>query len=480
MSLTRAEIVDGLARLVGREQVVTDEQVLRLSSVDRFRRYEELNGVFVLPPPAAVVNVRSADQVAAVLRFANQNGINVVPRTGHSATEGGLETVVENSIVVDGSGMDRIIKIDPYNMLATAQCGVPLAALENAARSLGLTTGHQPQSQPLAQMGGLTATRSIGQLSTLYGGIEDMVVGLEAVFPNGEVCRIKSIPRRAAGPDIRHIAIGNEGVLCFITEVTVKLFRYQPENSVFLGYALDRMKDGFEILRAVMAEGYRPSVARLYDPEDGGCSFSSFADGKCVMIFVAEGAASIAAATAAGIEQIVASHGGCAKVDPAHIRAWFANLLWGPDKVAQERVEIMATRNIGNTTEIAANWSDINGIYERVCGRIREEIPDVTLVGGHSSHSYINGTNLYFVHYYNLVDIRPEEEIVKYHHPIKTIIVEETLKGGGTMCHHHGVGKHRAPWIRDEYGSSYYMLETLKQAFDPNGVMNKGTIIPLT
>ncbi len=169
--------------------------------------------MFVLPLPAAVVIVRSADEVAAVLRFANANGINVVPRTGNSATEGGLETVVENSIVVDGSMMNRIIKIDPYNMQATAQCGVPLATLEGAAREFGLTTGHQPQSQPLAQMGGLVATRSIGQLSTLYGGIEDLVVGLEAVFPNGEICRIKNVPRRAAGPDIRHIAIGSEGML---------------------------------------------------------------------------------------------------------------------------------------------------------------------------------------------------------------------------------------------------------------------------
>ena len=85
-------------------------------------------------------------------------------------------------------------------------------------------------------MGGLTATRSTGQLSTLYGGIEDMVVGLEAVFPDGTICRIKNVPRRAAGPDIRHIVIGNEGALCFITEVTVKLYRYRPENNRYRGY----------------------------------------------------------------------------------------------------------------------------------------------------------------------------------------------------------------------------------------------------
>ncbi len=219
--------------------------------------------------------VRSTRQVAEVLAFADAHGVNVVPRTGGTATEGGLETVVANSIVLDGSGMDQILSIDAYNMQATCQCGVPLQALEDRAREQGLTTGHSPQSKPVAHMGGLVATRSIGQFSTLYGGIEDMVVGLEAVFPGGEVARIKNVPRRAAGPDIRHVVIGNEGALCFITEVTVKLFPYLPENNVFLGWTLKSMKTGFEVLREVMVNGYKPSVARLYDPDDGGLHFSA-------------------------------------------------------------------------------------------------------------------------------------------------------------------------------------------------------------
>ena len=479
MSITRTQIVEQLVEILGVERVNTDEHELKLSSVDRFRRYEELNGVFTQPIPAAVAHVQSAEEVSRVLAFANGHDINVVPRTGRSATEGGLETAVENSIVLDGSGMKQIVKIDPYNMLATAQCGVCLEDLEAAARAQGLTTGHSPQSKPLAQMGGLTATRSIGQFSTLYGGIEDMVVGLEAVFPNGEICRIKNVPRRAAGPDIRHIAIGNEGALCFITEVTVKLFKYQPENNVFLGYALDSMKPGFEILREVMVEGYRPSVARLYDPEDGAYHFSKFAGGKCVLIFMAEGPAAITAATADAIRTIAGAHENVQPLDPAVIRHWFENLNWGPDKVQEERDEIMSTKNMGNTTEISANWDVINEIYETCVARIRAEIPDMTLVGGHSSHSYLTGTNLYFVHYYDLVDIEPDQELTKYHHPIKKIIVEETIKLGGSMCHHHGVGKHRAPFIEQEYGSSYYMLETLKRAYDPNGIMNAGTIIPV-
>jgi alkyldihydroxyacetonephosphate synthase len=478
MPLTREQILEQLQNIVGSEQINTDEQMLRESSVDRFRRYEAYHGVYTQPMPVAIAAVNSAEQVAEVIAFANANGINVVPRTGGSATEGGLETALENSIVLDGSGMNEIVEIDTYNMQATAQCGVSLQILEDELRAKGFTTGHSPQSKPLAQMGGLVATRSIGQFSTLYGGIEDMVVALEAVFPEGGITRIKDVPRRAAGPDIRHVIIGNEGALCFITEVTVKIFKYYPDNNQFLGYTLDNMKTGFEILREVMVEGYRPSVARLYDLEDGAFHFSHFADGKCVLIFVAEGVKPLADATAKAIEEIVAKYEECVPVESDLIETWFDHLNWDPSNLAEEKTEIMETNTICHTTEVSANWGSINDLYEVCMRRVRNEIPNLTMLGGHTSHSYLNGTNMYFVYFYEVLDCAPDEEITKYHYAIKEIIVEETIKHGGSMCHHHGVGKHRAQWIKDEYGSSYYILKNLKDAYDPNSIMNMGTIIP--
>lgn len=479
MTLSREQIVKDLKGILSEDRVITDEQVLKTSSHDRFRKYEDIYEIYTQPIPAAVVKVKSTDDVSNILKYMNENKLNVVPRTGISATEGGLETAVENSVVVDGSEMDEIIKIDTYNMQATAQCGVALEVLENKLREMGYTTGHSPQSKPLAQMGGLVATRSIGQFSTLYGGIEEMVVGLEAVFPNGQITKIKNVPRRAAGPDIRHVIIGSEGALCYITEVTVKIYKFMPENNLFYGYTLENMKTGFEILREVMVQGYKPSVARLYDPEDGAYHFAHFAEDKCVLIFMAEGQKAIAEATGKAIEEIVSKYDECKKVDTKHIETWFDNLNWDPAKVAEERVEIMETQNIGFTTEVSGNWEIINDIYEICVDRIRNEIPDITLIGGHSSHSYINGTNMYFVYYYNLVDIKPEEEISKYHLPIQDIIVEETIKAGGSMCHHHGVGKYRTHFITQEYDTSYYILETLKKSFDPKGIMNAGTIIPI-
>lgn len=479
MTLSHDAVVEHLQRIVGPDRVITDEAERTRSSVDNFRKLQNIFGVHTMTLPVAIVHVASTAEVAAVLMFAAEHGVNIVPRTGGTATEGGLESGTDLSIVVDGSKLDAIVKIDPYNMQATVQAGVPLQRLEDEVRKHGLTTGHSPQSKPIASMGGLVATRSIGQFSTLYGGIEDMVVGCEVVFPGGQVCRIKNVPRRAAGPDIRHIVIGNEGALCYITEVTVKLFPYLPENHVFMGWTLPGMKRGFEALREVMAAGYHPSVARLYDYEDGQLHFSHFArPDECILLFMAEGAAGITKATAEGIHEIVARYPECTPVDPALIEEWFNDLVWGPDKVTREDERIRTTRNVNRTTEISADWSSINDIYDAVIPRIRAEIRGITLLGGHSSHSYINGTNMYFNYFYDLVDCEPEEENDKYYFPIIDIICEETLRFGGSIVHHHGIGKARAKWVREEYGTSFPMLETLKRAFDPQGVMNTGTIIP--
>ena len=479
MTITRDAIVEHLQQLVGAHHVITDEAELKKSSVDNFRKLQNIFDVHTMIVPAAVVMAGSTDEVAKILAFADEHGVNVVARTGGTATEGGLESGVENSIIVDGSRLNRIISIDAYNMQATAQCGVPLQLLEDEARKVGLTTGHSPQSKPIASMGGLVATRSIGQFSTLYGGIEDMVVGCEVVFPGGQVSRIKNVPRRAAGPDIRHVVIGNEGALCYITEVTVKLFPYMPENNVFLGWTMKNLKEGFEVLREVMVAGYKPSVARLYDFEDGQLHFSHFAQpDDCIVLFMAEGNAGIATATAEGIREIVANHAGCAPVEPQLISDWFDDLVWGPDKMIREDERIRTTRNVNRTTEISADWSTINEIYEAVLPRIRAEINGITLLGGHSSHSYINGTNMYFNYFYDLIDCEPQDENDTYYLPIINIICEETLRLGGSIVHHHGIGKARAPWVRQEYGTSFPMLQALKHAFDPNGVMNMGTIIP--
>src|SRR5580700_496346 len=442
--LNRQSIVAAMTGLLGPDAVETGDEQLKAASVDRFKKYTSVHGIYDGPIPAAIVYPSSTVDVAAILRFADENLVNVVPRTGRTATEGGLETVVPDSLVVDGSRMNAILSIDPVDMMATVQAGVGLQQLEDILRVQGLTTGHSPQSKPLAQLGGLVATRSIGQFSTLYGGIEDLVVGLEAVFPGGQVTRIKNVPRRAAGPDIRHVA------------------------------------SGIDALRELITAGYRPSVCRVYSPQDARQHFADFYQGRNVVVLVAEGPKGIADATAQAIEELFATRPH-QRVDEQRIRAWFENLNWGQDKIDAEKADMLAHARLGYTTEVSVDWSRAAGLFAAVMGRIRGEFPragDLTMLGAHSSHSYQTGTNLYFVYDYE-IRCSPREEIEMYHKPLNAIIVEEALRAGGSMVHHHGIGKYRTRWVADEHGSAYWLLTTLKQAFDPQGVMNAGTIFPL-
>jgi alkyldihydroxyacetonephosphate synthase len=462
-------------------QINTAADELYDAAADRYKKYAKARKVLDVPVPVAIVYPRTTEEVAQLLSMCNEQGINVIPRSGKTATEGGLENWKENTLVVDARNLNQIIKIDGYNMQATVQAGVVLQDLENELNQCSLTTGHSPQSKPVAKYGGLVATRSIGQFSTLYGGIEDMVVGLECVFPDGHVSRIKNVPRRSGGPDIRHIVIGNEGSLCYITEVTVKIYRYFPENHTFFGYLIKDVASGIKVLREVMVNGYRPSVARVYSEEDARQHFYHFHKGECVLLFMTEGNNGIVQATCAGIEEAVEKFkdGIIEQVDSHLIETWFKNLNWSQQDIDDEfQGMIENDSHAGFTTEVSADWETIPTLYDNVMKRIKTEFPrahDLTMLGGHSSHSYINGTNMYFVYNY-AIHCAPEDEMRVYHHPIQRIIVEETLKLGGSMCHHHGIGKYRNEWTKAEHGSAYYMLEKLKETFDPNSIMNFGTI----
>lgn len=481
--LKAEKLLEELGGMLTADQINTNEEDLYDASADRYKKYAKARKKLNVPAPVAIVYPKNTEEISELLKYCNNNDINVIPRGGKTATEGGLENWKEITIVIDALYLDKIIKIDAYNSQATVEAGVALQDLEDELRKIGYTTGHSPQSKPVAKYGGLLATRSIGQFSTLYGGIEDMVVGLECVFPDGHISRIKNVSRRSGGPDIRHIAVGNEGTLCYITEVTIKIFKYYPENNKFYGYLVKDVETGISCLREVMVNGFRPSVARTYSEEDAAQHFYHFYENKCVLLFMAEGPKGIVEATGEAIEEAVEKFkdGIIKQVDSQLIEDWFNHLNWSQKDIDDEYEGMIdKDAHAGFTTEISADWETIPKIYNNVIARVKKEFPrahDLTMLGGHSSHSYLNGTNMYFVYNYE-IHCSPEDEMVIYHHPIQKIIVEETLRMGGSMCHHHGIGKYRNEWAKQEHGSAFYMLEKLKEAFDPKGIMNYGTIFP--
>jgi alkyldihydroxyacetonephosphate synthase len=192
--LDKVKVLEDLKSILKEEQINTNYDDLYDASADRYKKYAKAKKVLDVPMPTAIVYPSSVEEVSALLIYCNENGVNVIPRSGKTATEGGLENWKDLTLVIDGKNLNKIIKIDEYNMQATVQAGVPLQILEDELKKVGYTAGHSPQSKPVAQYGGLVATRSIGQFSTLYGGIEDMVVGLECVFPDGHISRIKNVP----------------------------------------------------------------------------------------------------------------------------------------------------------------------------------------------------------------------------------------------------------------------------------------------
>ncbi|MEG0875831.1 MAG: FAD-binding oxidoreductase [Oscillospiraceae bacterium] len=473
--MQNTEILSGLSAIVGADCISTERSATLEASKDYigFRRYERDDGVFDVPPALCVVKVKSTDEVSRVLKFLNDNKIHATPRTGGSSVTMAIEPVA-GAVMLDGSAMNEILDINETDMQVTARCGTPLQQLENHLNKMGFTTGHSPQSLPLAQLGGLVATRSIGQFSTLYGGIEDLLVGLEAVMPSGEIIRIKNVPRRSVGPDLRHIFLGSEGTLGFITEVTIKIFKYKPDERWMCAYEIDDMQAGLDAIREIMTEGYRPAVVRLHDPAEVEALFSSVtAPGKALMLFLAEGPASITAPTGAAVDEIVKRHG-AVSLGTKPVESWVEHRNDISTELEATSTQLHSMNVCVDTCEISASWSQIGEIYKAVCTRLPEEMENLVVIGGHSSHSYTNGTNIYFQFLFQVREAGTVKE--DYMHVIR-VIMEETLARGGSIAHHHGSGKYRTAWMPEEHGSSYPLMYKLKEAMDPQGILNEGILL---
>lgn len=477
MNISKEQVRQDLADLFSSNQVITDIDALKEHDGDN-RLYPKACGLFEGPLPICILNVKSTEEVSRALKYCNEHGISIIPRTGMSSYEGLLTVVNENTIMLDASEMNQILNIDYENMCATCQCGVPLANLEELLQSKGFTTGHSPQSQPVAQMGGLVATRSIGQFSTYYGGIEDMLCGLEAVLPDGRTVRIRNVPRRAAGPDLRHLFLGSEGALGVITEVTVKFFHYYPDDFWKGGYVVPSMDAGFKIIHDIITSGYRPSVVRLYDKPDFDYNYGSveLADGEAFMFFVAEGPADIARVTGDAINRIACAAGG-RYIGHDGVDYWLIhrNDLCNTHRKPETRQKLLETRVCYATNEISASYTDIMKIYNHVMENVPRKVEGLTLLGGHVSHAYQTGVNIYFVYCLKLGS--PENASVQ-HQQIIDALCEEVLKTETGGCvHHHGMGKQRVKFAPQEHGSSYCLMEDLKHMMDPKGIMNPGVLI---
>lgn len=474
--MEKAAIIKGLQEITEPDRVLSDEASVLDAAKDYigFRVYQRADGKNFAPRAACVVKVKSPEEASAVLKFLNENKVDVVPRTGGSSVTLGVEPQ-EGGVIIDGSLMNEIIEVNEYNMTVTVRCGTPLEYLENYLNERGYTTGHFPQSLSMASIGGLIATRSIGQFSTLYGGIEDLVVGLEAVMADGEIIRIKNVPRRSCGPDLRHLFIGNEGLLSFISEATLKIFKYRPEERWMCAYGIKDMQEGFKMIHDIVTDGYKPAVIRLHDAAEVmmilGLDGGGLPDGYAIMLFLCEGPKAIADATGAAVDRYAEEYK-AVRLGDKPVLSWLKTRNDVCGKMDDGQYYKMGA--VADTCEISGNWDVIANIYEAVTSRAMEEIDNLMYIGGHSSHSYMQGTNIYFTFaFMEDSSDTAQEDYMK----VISVILEETLKYDGSIAHHHGSGKYRTAWMPREHGSSYPLMYKLKDALDPNHILNKGVLL---
>lgn len=469
--MTDEILIKDLRLIVDESQVLTDESTLAQKSVDLYALRLLQKHIGWKPTlPVCVVKPKTVDEVSKILKYLNDNNVPTIPYGGGSGVLAGAETRVKGTVVIDVSDMNKIIELNEDNMTVTVQAGTFLKDLESWLNEKGYITGHYPQSLDLAQVGGLTATRSIGQFSTKYGGIEDLILGIEGVLPDGEIVKIKSNPRSATGPDLRHLWMGSEGMIGIITEITIKVFP-KPEKKWLQAYTVPTMSEGLEIIRKVMHAGYKPAVVRLHDWLESEKPYGAFMnEGESILLFLCEGSKELCDMEEKGIDAIAVSSG-AKSVGPKPVEIWFKHR----NDAADEYENYGKMGALVDTIEISANWTEIAQIYEETCQRIYNEVPEAVYFSGHSSHSYWSGTNIYFQ--MGAIPKKDIEDAERIYYQMWQIVMDTTLKYDGSIGHHHGVGKHRTKWLPNELGSSYVMMEKIKNAFDSKGIMNPGVII---
>ncbi|HET9740476.1 MAG TPA: FAD-binding oxidoreductase [Solirubrobacteraceae bacterium] len=424
--------------------------------------------------PDAVVAPGSHDEVAAVLAVCAEAGVAVVPFGGGTSVVGGLEPLrgrFPALASLDLRRMDGVLDVDERSLIATLGPGLRLPEADRALAARGLTLGHLPQSYEWATVGGCVATRSSGQASTGLGRIDANLVGVRLVAPAGELAA-RPLPASAAGPDLRQLVAGSEGTLGVITAATLRVHPLRAARR-YEGWVVAGFEAGCEALRALEQAGAAPDIARLFDEDETRTALAFAGSGRvaraavraraggdaCLMIFGwgdrgrrAEAARRLRAAGARSLGQ-----------RPG--RAWAASRFAGPHL----RDDLLDRGVMVETLETAGPWSRLAGIHAAV----RAALPGM-LVGCHVSHLYPTGASLYFTVFARADDADPAGQW----RAAKAAATDALLAAGGTLTHHHAVGRDHAPWMDAEVGPlGLDLLRAVKDRCDPAGIMNPGKIL---
>jgi len=420
--------------------------------------------------PDLVAVPRDEAGVSAALELADEHRVPVVPWGGGSGTQGGA-VPVRGGLLLDLSGLDRILGIDERSLTVSAEAGVNGRRLERELNERGLMLPHYPASAEWATVGGYIAARGSGVLSTRYGKIEDLVLSLRVVLAGGEVIESVEVPRHAVGPELAQLFVGSEGTLGAITRASLRLAPLPGERR-FATVTLPSIGAGIEAFRRALAAGHRPSVIRMYDDEATRLALSPVVgeqlEGVCAVLCF-EGEPEAVAVEAERTLASVREQGG-RELDPALAETWWERryeFYYPP-----HQPELPA---IWGTIDVVAPYSRIEPVYHALRAAVKEPYAHTGLqLRMHFSHWYPWGTMIYarFV----IPDGGDTERGVELHDRVWDDGVEAVFATGGVINDHHGVGLKLAPYMERQHGAALGAMRRIKAALDPNGIMNPGKL----
>jgi alkyldihydroxyacetonephosphate synthase len=433
----------------------------------------------------------SHDEVARLLALCAEERVAVVPFGGGTSVVGGVEPLrgqFESVVSLDLARIDHLTT-DRTSLLGTFGAGLRGPRAEARLAGRGLTLGHFPQSFEFATIGGYAATRSAGQASTGYGRFDKLVLGLRMASPAGDVL-VKPFPATAAGPSLRELIVGSEGTLGVITEATLAL-RPLPGARRYEGWSFRSFEEGAEAFRQLAQAHAAPDVARLSDEEETRLamelsSSGSLTDrlgkgylrarghaGGCIVIAGYEGEpGDVARRAREGARRLRAAGGLPLGRRPGE--AWLRSRYHGP----YLRDALLGRGVMVETLETATTWTRLHELHAAVAGALHtamEARGTPALVGCHVSHLYPAGASLYFTW---MGRAERGAELDQWR-ASKEAAMDAIVAHGGTVTHHHAVGRDHVPWMAAEVGElGVEALRAVKQRLDPAGIMNPGKLLP--
>lgn len=480
-----ADQVGELAAIVGSDAVLVDPgSRMRRAAGMSYRDLLALRAGSSLTAPDAVVLPSSAEQVVAVLTWCTAAGVPVVPFGGGTSVVGGVTRLGAPGIVLAMDRMADLIWVDEVSGTARVRAGMPLTLLEDALRLRGFTLGHFPQSFERATIGGVAATRSAGQASTGYGRSEDIIEQVEVATPGG-LWRAGHPPASAAGPDLLHLILGSEGALGVITEVTVRI-RHRPTWSAYEGLMLPSFEAGIDAFRAMAQDGLLATVMRLSDRHETVTSLAAgpsgavgvmlerylalrgVADG-CLAILGWEGRSAPAMRARRRAAWRLLRNAGAVRLGSRAGAAWQRNRFTGP----RLRDSLLDEGYLVETFETATTWSRVLELHGACVDSVRSSLGasgGSPYVMAHVSHVYETGASVYVT----VVDRAGADPGDRWTRS-KAAVMQAIVAAGGTITHHHAVGRDHAPWLRDEVGEiGLGVVNAIRRHLDPAQVLNTG------